>query len=85
MAATAAPVALTGAWTSIGAAGYSYLVDAHDDDVRIAFASSTPGATVLGHAIQSGDVITPPTGMAVYARAESGSARATVTQGDALS
>jgi hypothetical protein len=83
--ATAAPATLTGAWSVIGVTGYSYLVDVHDSPVRVAFASSTPDPAVLGHGVRSSDVLTPPTGLAVYARAESGSARVTVTKGNALS
>jgi hypothetical protein len=85
MTATAAPIDLTATWTSAGDTGYSYRIDVQDAPVRLAFASSTPGATVRGHAVENGALVTPPTGMAIYLRAEGGAARVTVTQGDAVS
>lgn len=50
----------------------------------MAFASSTPVAAIRGHEWPSGEVATPPTGMALYGKSIGGAALVTVTQGDAI-
>jgi hypothetical protein len=84
MPATPAPVALTSQWRLLGPAGFEYLIDVHDGLARIAFDVATPSDAVLGHGVESGDALSPPSGMALYGKAASGVARLTITQGDAL-
>ncbi len=82
--ATAAPVTVTQSWGLLAATGYQWLFELHDGSIRLAFNTTTPGATVLGHSVATGDVVSPPTGLSIYARSEAGSVRVTLTQGDAL-
>lgn len=83
--ATPAPVEVTREWELLAATGYQWLIEIHDghDAILIAFDTEEPGADVEGHKVKSGDVVTPPTGEAIYGRSVQGVSRVTVSRGNA--
>lgn len=81
--ATPDPVEVAPAWAELAATGYQWLFEIHDGGIHVAFGTSAPAATVRGHLVNSGDVVTPPTGEKIYARSLGPTALVTVSQGNA--
>jgi hypothetical protein len=78
--AAATPITLSASWTLLSDAGDTWIIDVLQGDALVAFSSGTPGATVQGHAVVSGETLAPDTGLAIYARSNGGTAIVSMSQ-----